>query len=174
MTPPEFSRPRRLDTIGESAASVHVEADVTERAALAARFDLIALDSLVADYALRRDLGGVVASGTLRAGVVQRCIATGEPVPATVDEPFELRFVPAPEDGGDEIELAADDLDTMFYEGSAIDLGEAAAETLSLALDPYPRSPGAEAALREAGVQTEEQAKPAGALAGLRDLLDRK
>ena len=33
----------------------------------------------------------------------------------------------------------------------AIELGEAVAETLALALDPFPRSPSAEAALREAG-----------------------
>ena len=52
----------------------------------------------------------------------------------------------------DEIELSEDDCDTVFYTGGAIDLGEAAAETLALALDPFPRSPGAAAALREAGV----------------------
>lgn len=174
MTSSEFSRPRRLDTIGESAVSVRVEADAAERAALAKRFDLLSLDSLVADYAVRRDPGGIGASGTLQASVVQRCIGTGEPVPAAIDEAFSLRFVPAPTDGGDEFELAADDLDTMFYQGSAIDLGEAAAETLGLALDPYPRSAEAGSALRAAGVQTEEEAKPAGALAGLRDLLERK
>ena len=174
MTPLEFSRPRRLDTIGEGAVGVHVEADETERAALAARFDLIALDRLVADFTLRRDAAGVIASGSLSASARQRCIGTGDPVPAKIDESFELRFLPAPDAAGDEVELDSGDLDTVFFEGSAIDLGEAAAETLGLALNPYPRSPGAEAALREAGVKSEDEAKPAGALAGLRDLLDRK
>jgi hypothetical protein len=47
----------------------------------------------------------------------------------------------------------------MFYEGGAIDLGEAAAQTLALSIDPYPRSPAAEAALREAGVKSEEDAR---------------
>ena len=43
---------------------------------------------------------------------------------------------------------------------AAIDLGAALADTLALALDPYPRSPSAEAALKEAGVLSEEQAGP--------------
>ncbi|NWN13490.1 hypothetical protein GY655_27460, partial [Escherichia coli] len=66
----------------------------------------------------------------------------------------------------------------VFYSGGAIDLGEAAAETLALALDPYPRSPAAEAALRDAGVISEEEATrlaeesgPFGGLAGLRGKL---
>jgi hypothetical protein len=45
---------------------------------------------------------------------------------------------------------------------------------LSLSLDPYPRSPDAEAALREAGVKSEDEVEPAGPLAGLKDLLEGK
>jgi len=158
--------------IGEGAASVRVEADAAERAALAARFDLLALDRLTAEVQLRRDAGGIVAGGTLEAAVVQACIATGDPVPATVREAFDIRFMPTgSEPDGDEVELDAGDLDTMFYTGNAIDLGEAAAETLALALDPYPRSPAAGAALRDAGVMDEADVRPTGALAGLKDLL---
>ena len=174
MSAPEFSRPRRLDTLGEGKIGTRIEADESERAALAKRFGLISLDALDADYTLSRDAGGVFATGTLTARVVQPCIATGDPVAAKITEPFDIRFVPDPgEDVAGEHELDPGDLDTMFYDGSAIDLGEAAAETLGLALDPYPRSPQAEAALRAAGVKSEEDAKPAGALAGLKDLLDR-
>ena len=52
------------------------------------------------------------------------------------------------------------------------EIGEAVAQTLLLALDPYPRSPAAEAALREAGVKSEEEASveasPFAALKGLK------
>jgi len=41
----------------------------------------------------------------------------------------------------------------VFYDGASIDVGEAVAETLLLNLDPYPRAPGAEQALRAAGVR---------------------
>jgi uncharacterized metal-binding protein YceD (DUF177 family) len=97
-------------------------------------------------------------------------VVTGDPVAAHIDEPFTLLFMPEPESGGadEEIELGEEDCDTVFYEGAAIDLGSAIADTLALSIDPYPRSAGAEAALKEAGVLTEEQASPFAALAKLR------
>lgn len=179
MIAPEFPRPHRLDQIGAGESQVRVEASAEERAALAGRFGLAAMEALSADYTLRRDAAGVVAKGRLSARVTQSCVITGEPVPARVEEDFAIRFVPEPEEGTEEeMELSEDECDTVFYTGGAIDLGEAAAETLALALDPFPRSPNAEAALKEAGVLSEEEAKrlaeesgPFGGLAGLRDRL---
>jgi len=173
MIAPEFSRPRRLDTIGAGDAEVTIEANEAERAALAQRFGLLTIDALTASYTLRKEAAGIAASGRLRADVTQTCVATGEALRVTLDEPFAIRFVPEDEagDAEEEIELSEDALDTMFYEGSAIDLGEAAAETLALSLDPFPRSPNAAAALQEAGVISEEEARPVGALAGLKDML---
>jgi uncharacterized metal-binding protein YceD (DUF177 family) len=46
-------------------------------------------------------------------------------------------------------------MDVVFYEGGQIDIGEAVSETVSLALDPYPRAREADAVLREAGVRRE-------------------
>ena len=68
----------------------------------------------------------------------------------------------------EEIELGSGDLDVVFHDGAAIDLGGALADTLALSLDPYPRSASADAALKEAGVLTEEQASPFAVLAGLK------
>lgn len=172
MTTPEFSRLERIDTIGEGARSVSITADATERAALAERFGLLAVDRLEATFRVQRDAAGVVARGEVRASVVQACSVTEEPLPVTVSEDVALRFVTEQEAAAEEeIELDLDALDTMPYDGAAIDLGEAAAETMALALDPFPRGPNAAAALRAAGVISEEEAKPAGALAGLKGLL---
>ncbi|WP_423606661.1 YceD family protein [Sphingomonas sp. MS122] len=168
---PEFSRPHRLDTIGAGESRVGIEADAAERTALARRFGLIAIERLVADYAVRRDAAGIVARGHLSGAVVQPCSVTGDPVPAKIEEDFAIRFLPEGSESGDEVELSEDDCDTVFYTGGAIDLGEAAAETLALALDPFPRSPGAEAVLREAGVLSEDEAGPFAALAALRKKL---
>ncbi|MCM8731205.1 YceD family protein [Hephaestia sp. GCM10023244] len=170
---PEFSRPIRLDTIGEQPRRIAIEADATERAALAERFGLIAIDRLAATFTLQREADGIVAKGKVSAAVSQACVVTGEPVPAMVDEPVALRFVQGVEPDEDEIELSDDALDTIAITGGAIDLGEAAAETVALALDPFPRAPGAEAVLRAAGVLSEEQARPLGALAGLKEKLAR-
>jgi uncharacterized metal-binding protein YceD (DUF177 family) len=170
-TAPEFSRPHRLDAIGAGESNVTVTADQGERAALAKRFGLIAIDRLEARFTLRRDATGIVARGHLSAAVTQACVVTDEPLPSTLDEDFALRFLPEPDAPTDEVELDADECDTVFYTGGAIDLGEAAAETLLLSLDPFPRSPNAAAALKEAGVLSEEEAGPFGGLAALRDKL---
>lgn len=168
---PEFGRPERIDTIGAHERQIRIEADTEERAALARRFGLVGVDRLAASFAVRREGETVIATGRVEATVVQACSATGEPLTAAIDEAVALRFVAeAPNDG--EVELSADALDTLpIEEGAMIDLGEAAAETMALALDPFPRSPAAAAALREAGVLEEGEAGPLGALSGLKAML---
>lgn len=167
---PEFSRPVRIDTIGSAPRTLSIAADEAERAALAQRFDLASLEAIGAEIELRAAGEAIEARGTATAMLAQRCVVTGEDVPAGIAEPFAIVFRPPPgADGGDEVELGADDLDVMFIEGSSIDLGEAVAETVALALDPYPRAPGAEAALQAAGVKSEEEMSPFAALAALKD-----
>ena len=158
---PEFSRTFRLDELGGGARAVSIAADEGERAALAARFGLIGIDRLEATAELARDGDIVTATGRLEGEVTQACVASGEPVPARIAEDFALRFAPSGAvSDADEIELAESDLDQIDYEGSSIDLGEAVAQTMALALDPFPRAPGAEEKLRAAGVLGEEDASP--------------
>jgi uncharacterized metal-binding protein YceD (DUF177 family) len=170
---PEFPRPHRLDQIGAGETGVEIEATPEECAALAKRFDLVAIDRLAARFSLRRDAHGILATGHLTSAVTQSCGVTGDPLPAKIEEDFAIRFLPEPGEGEthDEVELSEEELDTVFYSGSTLDLGETAAETLALALDPFPRSPGAAEMLKQAGVISEEEAAPLGALAGLKDLL---
>lgn len=172
----EFSRPVRIDTLTPAPRAMAIEADADERAALARRFGLQEIGVLKAELSLVRNGEAVTATGELSAEVVQSCVATGEPVPARVEEPFALLFRPQPETNPDEeVELSEGELDVIFYAGALIDVGEAVAETLSLALDPYPRSPTADALLEQAGVLSEEEARaktgPFSGLAALKDKL---
>jgi len=156
----EFSRPYRLDALSREPRRVEIEAGPAEREALARRFGLAAIDSLAAEAELRRAGETATATGRLRAQVTQSCVASGDPVEARVDEDFRIEFRPPVEGRPDEeVELAEGELDVMHYEGGSIDLGEAVAQTLALGLDPYPRSPAAETALRESGVKSEEEAR---------------
>lgn len=174
MTTPEFSRLERIDTIGTGEREIRVVADPAERAALAARFGLKAIDRLEGVFRVQRDATGIVAQGHVDAAVTQACTVTDESLPVIIAEPVALRFVAEDAAEADEIELSEDALDVMGFDGAAIDLGEAAAETMALALDPFPRGPNAAAALREAGVISEEEAKPLGALAGLKAALEKR
>jgi uncharacterized metal-binding protein YceD (DUF177 family) len=167
---PEFSRPERLDTIGTAPREVRVEANEQERAALAKRFALLGVDRLAARLAVVREGDAFLARGTVEAEVVQACSASGEPVPARIAEAVALRFVEG-DAREDEVELDDSALDTIEIQGGAIDLGEAAAETMALALDPFPRAAGSEAVLRSAGVVAEDEMTPFNAFAALKDKL---
>jgi uncharacterized metal-binding protein YceD (DUF177 family) len=175
VSTPEFSRPVRVDTLGAGARPLSIGANADERAALAIRFDLQGIEHLSAEAELTLSNGTVRANGTLVARVTQSCVATGAPVSAELTEDFRIEFRPEPGDGRaeEEVELSPGELDVVFYDGAAVDLGEAVAETLSLALDPYPRCAEADAELAEVGVVKEGEEPPSGPLAGLKDLLGR-
>jgi uncharacterized metal-binding protein YceD (DUF177 family) len=167
---PEFSHIVPLSEIGGKSVHHRLVADEGQRAALARRFDLVSLDRFAVDAALAHEDGAIVAKGSLQAELVQACIASGVAVPAKLSENFHIRFVPEADFAPDtEIELGEEDCDTMFHDGRAIDLGEVAAQTLGLAIDPYPRSPEAETALKKAGVKGEQEVGPFAALAALRE-----
>ncbi|HEX2940674.1 MAG TPA: DUF177 domain-containing protein [Rhodopila sp.] len=139
---PECSRPIVLDRIGPAGLDVTVEATPAECGALALRMDLPAVHAMSCTFHLEREGRDVVlASGHLRARVTQTCVVTLEDFEADVEEDFRVRFVPEGEESED-VDLDADD--EIPFTGNQVDVGEAAAEQLGLALDPYPRMPGAE------------------------------
>jgi uncharacterized metal-binding protein YceD (DUF177 family) len=164
-----FAHQLRLDQIRDGER-IDLTADEAERSAIAQRLGLQALSCLEAHAVLTRTSDIVRVRGRLAAALEQSCVVTNEPVPAHIDEPFELIFTPVPPPGGpdDEIELGGGDLDVVFHDGATIDLGGAVADTLALSLNPYPRCAGADAALKEAGVMTEADASPFAALAKLK------
>jgi len=168
----DFAHRLTLDRIRDGER-IDLVADDNERKAVAERLGLASLDRLEAHATLSRDGQTVRASGRVGASLEQRCVVTGEPVSEHVDEAFEIAFIAEPASGrpDEEIELGAQDCDLVFHDGASIDLGAAIADTLALGINPYPRSAGAEAALKEAGVISEEEAGPFGALAQLREKL---
>jgi len=164
----DFAHRLPLDRI-RHGERIDLSADAEECAEVARRLGLVSLDRLEAHAVLDREGEQVRATGRIKAALEQSCVASGEPVPAAIDESFELLFLPEPQGRPDEeIELGEQEMDVIFHDGSAIDLGTAVADTLSLVLDPFPRGPNADAALKAAGVLNEEQAGPFAALAALK------
>ena len=165
---PEFSRPERLDTIGERERIVEIVANEDERAALAKRFALLSITRLDARLGIKRTDSGIVVKGRVTGAAVQACSVTDEPLDTKIDEPVALLFVDQLVSEGDEVELSDDALDTVAIEGGTIDLGGAAADTLALSIDPFPRGPNAAAALAAAGVISEDEFRPANAFSDLK------
>ena len=158
---PEFSRPFPLGSVGPDGRREILEADEAERAALAARFGIPAVESLRAELRLRLEADGAVrAEGRLAAEVVQSCVVTLEPVAQRVEEAVALRLLPAGLEPRDD----PDEPDEIPSRNGIVDLGEAVAEQLALALDPYPRAPGAVLPAEAA----DEAEHPMAALAKLR------
>ncbi len=151
----EFSRPVVIEPWPEGGVEVALSADPAERRALARRFDLLELEALRATGRLDRHAPGgeITFEGWLEASVVQACVLSLEPVPATLREPIERRWrrVEGPlaaTAAGPEIWRPEDD-EVDLVTGRTLDLGEAIAEELALALDPYPRAADALALVSE-------------------------
>jgi uncharacterized metal-binding protein YceD (DUF177 family) len=135
----EFSRPVSVLRLGTDATTYRINATDAERAALARRFDLVSLDHFAAEVTLSRHGGDVRLAAEIVADIVQRCCLTLEPFAGkVVDRSTLLYRRKAPP-----ADLAVDDEDYDVLVGDEIDIGEAAAQQLSLALDPFPRAPGA-------------------------------
>ena len=168
MSGPEFSR--MVDCRQLRAQPVRIEADSEERARLALRFGLEAIERLAAEVTLEREGQAVIARGEFAAAIVQSCAVSGEPLPVTVAEPIALRFVPAAEAQrpDEEIELDSEDCDEIEYTGHSIDLGEAVAQSLALAIDPYLEGPDAERVRADAGLLDQDGAGPFAALGALK------
>src|SRR5690348_144172 len=126
-----FAHHLRLDQVRDGER-IDLAADETERGAIAKRLGLQQVERLEAHVTLTRTREIVRASGRLNAALDQSCVVTSEPVPAHVDEPFELVFMPEPVAAAHdaEIELGESDCDIVFYDGAVIDLGTAIADTL--------------------------------------------
>jgi uncharacterized metal-binding protein YceD (DUF177 family) len=142
---PEFHRPIALDRVGTSWSNHPISATPHELAQLSDRFGVLAILTLKAQVKLRRVHAGafIELDAALDARVIQSCVVTLEPMEVQVNEKFRLLFGPigADDDDADEIELSlGPDDDPEPIEGGEIDIGEAVAQQLSLALDPYPRS----------------------------------
>jgi uncharacterized metal-binding protein YceD (DUF177 family) len=168
---PEFSRVVRMNELGDGRRERTIEANEAERVALARRFGLRDLSHLDASLQLIPEAAGCLVQGSLKAKLVQACVATDEDVPATVEVPVAIRYLRGFDEEAEsheEFELSEDDCDTLPLEDERIDIGESVAQTLALNLNPYPRVADADERLRALGVLTEEEAGPFAALKALK------
>jgi len=160
MTAPEFSRPIKARNL--PAGPALIAASPTERAALARRFGLTAVEDLRATVELEQEAKAVHASGRLTARIIQTCAISLDDFATEIAETLAFRFVAETSlalaiDDEIEIELSSGDLDEIEYSGDTFDLGEAVAQSLGLAINPYAEGPNANAARRLARLSSDEE-----------------
>ena len=108
---------------------------------LAARFHFVEVVSLSAELRVRksaRDCWDVL--GQLKGEIVQACGATGVPVSETIDFLLEERYVRTASNP-DEVEVHLDEAEPL--ENGSIEIGEMLAQSLAVAVTPWPRAPDA-------------------------------
>lgn len=179
-----LSHPVPVAHVPPKGMTVKIEANEKERALLAANHELLSVDSFTADFLITRwKKDGIKLRGHIEAQIVQACVATLEPINATISEEVDTVFVPEnsrlarirlDESGEMLIDAEGPDMPETF-EGDRIDIGAVAEEFFELALDPYPRK--AEADYVEIIEDDEDEdtsdIKPDSPFAGLAKLRDK-
>jgi len=167
---PEFSRIVDIRHITDEA--IVLKPDEAERRRLAGRFGLSAIETMQAEISLAHDGEAIVAKGRLNADIVQACAISGEDFPVRINEPVALRFIPASATAtygpDEEVEITADACDEIEYDGLAFDLGEAVAQTLALAIDPFAEGPDADQARAKHKLAGDPESGSFAALAALK------
>lgn len=172
-TAAEFSRPVAAEALAAGAA-FRDAASPSECAALARRFGVEAVWAFSFQIeAAPWGPGGLRLRGRAEARLTQTCVVSLEPLEKVVSEPVERFLAPANRLAEAQALLDPDLDEAPEPLGGPVDLGEIAAETVALAIDPYPRAPGAAfegARSAPPGVAplTDEQARPFAALAALK------
>jgi uncharacterized metal-binding protein YceD (DUF177 family) len=135
--PSEFSVIISLETIGDQPHLLKISASDEERRALAKRFDLVDIDELSAELALKwRKMNKVLSlKGRFSAKVTQSCVLTLNPIDAEINQELDILFAQNEEDIMSFVDLN----ETELLDSPEIDVGEIVAEELSLSLEPYPR-----------------------------------
>ena len=165
--------PRWVDIRAIDEAPLDLAATPRECTALARRFAIVRVDHLTAKLALAREGAVVTVRGRLTAAIVQSCAISAEDLAVTIDEPLDFRFVPTHHHKPDEeLELTADECDEIEFTGTRFDVGEAVAQSLALAIDPFAQGPDADRVRREVGLLGEGAVGPFAALAALKGKKD--
>lgn len=140
----------KVDKIPTDGRVVTIETDDEQREALAERLKVSEVTDFSAKVTATRFRGGIRAQGNVVGTVIQPCVVTGDPVSQSIDESVDRIFLPGQDaasqaTAGAEIFVNLEDDDLPdYFEGNEIDLTELVLEVFALAIDLYPRKPGAE------------------------------
>lgn len=155
-------------SVPRTGQTVRFKADEQALSDIRQALDLVEARSVTAEFELRPwGRNGYRLDGEVNADLSQACVVTLDPVDARIRETVSLKFLP-PEDLSRHAERAgegeAEDIEPL--ESDSLPVGKVIRDTVSLALDPYPRAPGVEVPAMEQ--ENDEEASPFAALRKLK------
>ncbi len=145
---PEFSHIVNVDNIANKGVHLKLKPNSDELTKLASRFNLLSLNNFNIKLHVKPVSAGnkILVNGHIKADIIQSCIINLSQVSSKIDEEFQLNFITVNYDSignKDDLEISLND-DYDIIEDNMIDIGEVAAQQLSLIIDPYPRSDNAD------------------------------
>jgi uncharacterized metal-binding protein YceD (DUF177 family) len=149
--PDPWRVPIAVAQIPDTGLHRDIEADPAARVAMADVGGLRDVLSAEASFDVTPMSGGRFhVAGHVRARIGQTCVVTLEDIESDIDEPIDLTFAPPEQipqmaalvDEAEESDEETPDPPEPIENGT-IDLGRVATDALYLAVDPYPRKPGA-------------------------------
>lgn len=169
-----FSRVFAWSGVQPRGTPVAFQASPAECEAMADALGIVKVASASAEFTISpfRKTGFKVV-GEVRAEVEQACVVTLDPVPESIHEIVDLRYLPEseiePVSEEIEVDIDAEDPPEPIL-GSTVDLGVLTTEFIAVGLDPYPRKPGVEFTpfIEDDGSEDEAESPFAG-LAALKD-----
>ena len=170
----DFIRLCQRAAVVDSDRHIDVETSPEERASIAKRLDLEAVDDFRASVSLRSVGEDILVDGHLNAELKRQCVVSLQPMVEVIDESFALRLTPTlPEPGTEEDEsLMEEDRDIDLLKDSDIDIGELLVQQAALAMAAHPKLQGA--TLNDGpGTRSQDVDKKASPFASLQDLIDR-
>lgn len=158
MVKPEWPHPVDADKIGTTPLRIKISPSPEELKRLTKRMGVSEIRDLVGELTLSRDSGRnvIFISGQVRASITQSSVISGKPVKSEIDESFEAWYA----DHDEAVSFAKAKQERLVREGAGdfpfldesedpepivdgkIDVGELAAQYLSLAINLYPRAEG--------------------------------
>lgn len=172
---PQFSYPFDLSSVSQAGHQETVEVPPSACRTIAAAYGIDGIEDFTASFRLTRVSRNEFAlKGHFSAVVLQTCILTLKPMRTLTEADFERRYdIVAPrtlkqESSKTIVELESEERETL--QGTSLDLAVPLLEELSLAIDPYPKLPGA----RFAGGSPENSAResPFAVLRTLKDKME--
>lgn len=157
---PEFSRPVTLSKVPSDGQTLTLSPDDETLAKIAQRFAIPAIAALDAAFTIMPTAHGVRVEGQFTANLTRECVASLEPMGEVINETITVDFDRRVEEGDAEaiMDQLAMGQDAEPLRGDQLDLGEFLVQQVSLAMDPFPRKPGATSLVDRYGAAEEPSA----------------